>query len=302
MTYSMAIQKMVMKKMQFLTSVIIVIFNIPLKSAAQEIASADSAIAKHTEEKSYGLVSTYYNSNIIFLGRKSSSKAPYLSSFAGYYHKSGLFINGGASYLVASGEKRVDLFTVTTGYDYSLKSFTTGIYGTKYFFNNKSTTVKSELHGYVSAYADYDFDVVEVYVDGSVYLGNTTDFILGAAVSHVFYTAKDKLRIIPTLYLNAGTQNYYSNYNNNLRFRRHMLDGSGSQSMGTGMAGMGSFKALDYELSVPVSYTIKKFKFSFETVYAIPVNAATITNDQNTYKEDISNSFFWSLGISYKIF
>jgi len=57
---------------------------------------------------------------------------------------------------------------------------------------------------------------------------------------------------------------------------------------------------LDYELSVPVGYTLNKFRFSFTPVYAMPVNAATITNGQNTYKEDLSNSFFWSLGVSYK--
>ena len=276
---------------------------VPIKSISQEESTADSTVKESPmEKKSYGLVSTNYNSDIVFLGRKSSSRAPYLSAFAGYYNKSGLFTNGGASYLAASGEKRIDLFTVTTGYDFYLKNFSAGISGTKYFFNNKSYTVKSELAGNVSAYMDYDFDIADVYIDGSTYFSNTTDFIVGVSVSHTFYAVNDNLTITPTAYLNAGTQNYYSDYNNNLRFGRHMLGDGRSLSMGTGMMGGGSFKVLDYELSVPVSYGFKKFSFSFSPVYAIPVNAATITNDQNTYKEDISNSFFWSLGVSYKIF
>ncbi len=291
-----------MKNIFLFVSILTVLFFTTVKSIAQETSSADSTAAYRPKEKSYGLVSTNYYSDIVFLGRKSSSRAPYLSAFAGYFHKSGLFINGGASYLAASGENRIDLFTLTTGYDYYLKNFSAGIYGTKYFFNNKSNTVKSELSGYVAAYADYDFDIADVYIDGSAYFSNTTDFILSAAVSHTFYAVNDNLTITPAVYLNAGTQNYYSNYNNNRKFRRNMMEGGGS-SPGTGMmGGGGSFKVLDYELSVPVSYTLKKLRFSFTPVFAIPVNPATITNDQDTYKEELSNSFFWSVGVSYKIF
>ena len=291
-----------MKNIFFFAFILMILFIVPLKSIAQETSNTDSTVSNQSEEKSYGLVKTNYKSNIVFLGRKSSSRAPYLSAFAGYYNKSGLFINGGVSYLVASAEKRIDLFTVTAGYDFYLKSFTAGISGTKYFFNNKSYSIKSELSGDVSAYIDYDFDIADVYIDGSTYFSNTTDFIVGAAVSHIFYAVNDNFTITPTVYLNAGTQNYYSNYNNNLRFGRHMLGNDGSVSTGTGMMGGVSFTVLDYELSIPVSYRLKKFSFSFSPVYAIPVNAATITNGQNTYKEDLSNSFSWSVGVSYKIF
>jgi len=290
-----------MKNILLFASFLLVLFITPIKSIAQEKFNADSTEKESSDEKkSYGLVSTNYNNNIVFLGRKSFLAAPYLSAFAGYYHKSGLFINGGASYLAATGENRFDLFTLTTGYDFYLKNFNAGISGSKYFFNNKSYTVKSELSGYVSAYADYDFDIVDVYIDGSAYFSNTTDFILGAAVSHTFYAANDNLAITPTVYLNAGTQNYYSNYNNNLRFGRHMIGGGGSSPMGGGMGEAVSFYMLDYELSVLISYTLNKFRFSFYPVYAIPVNAATIANGPNIYKEDLSNSFFWSLGVSYK--
>lgn len=293
-----------MKSMLLFALILMVLFITPIKSIAQEKSTADpTAKESSMEKKSYGSVSTNYSSDLVFLGRKSSAKTPYLSAFAGYYHTSGLFINGGASYLAASGGKRIDLFTVTSGYDFYLKNFSAGVYGTKYFFNDKSYTVKSELSGNVSAYMDYDFDIVDVYIDGSTYFSNTTDFILGAAVSHSFYASDGKLTITPTFYINAGTQNYYGSYNNNLRFRRNMMGGGGSSSMGTGMNGALSFNVLDYELGVPVSYTLNnKFGFTFYPVYAIPVNAATITNGTNTYKEDLSNSFFWSAGLSYKIF
>jgi hypothetical protein len=289
-----------MKKYKcFYSLLLVLIFNSPKISIAQKISSADSIVENQSREKSYGLISTDYYNDIVFLGRKSSTRAPYLSMLAGYYHTSGLFINSGISYLAASGENRVDLFSLKAGYTFYLKSFSTGISGAKYFFNNKSSTTKSGLSGNISAYVDYDFDILDVYVDGSTYFSNTTDFIVGAGVSHTFYAFNDNLKIAPSIYLNAGSQNYYSDYNNNQRFGRHMLNGVGSQSMGTGMT-RASMKVLDYELSVPVSYAISKFHFSFTPVFAIPVNPATITNSLNTYKEDLSNIFFWSVGVSYK--
>ncbi len=293
-----------MKSILLFAHILIVLFIAPVMSGAQEKFTADSAVKESPiEKKSYGLAGTNYNNDIVFLGRKSSAKAPYFSVFAGYYNKTGLFINVGASYLAASGENRIDLFTATSGYEFYLKNFSAGIYGTKYFFNDKSYTVKSELSGNVSAYMDYDLDIVDVYIDGSTYFSNTTDFIVGAGVRHTFYAANDKLTITPSVYLNSGTQNYYGDYNNNRRFGRNMMaDGGGSPSMGTGMTGEGSFRVLDYEWSVPLSYTMKKLNFSFTPVFAIPVNPATITNNQDTYKEDLSNSFFWSVGVSYKIF
>ena len=290
-----------MKKIILPVVIIIPLLIVQVKAVAQEKTTSDSATTRFEGKKSYGLVSANYNSDIVFLGRKSSSRAPYLSAQAGYYHKSGLFINSAVSYLAASREKRIDLFTSSVGYDFYRKKFSTGISGTGYFFNNKSYTAKSALTGYLNAYAGYDFDIVEVYMDGTAYFSNATDFILGLGISHSFYLADDNLRIIPSGYIYAGTQNYYGDYGNNQRFGRHMLSGGNSASMGAGMMGGGAFNILDYELSVPVSYTLNKFRFYFFPVYAIPVNAATITNNQDTYKEYLTNSFFWSLGVSYKI-
>lgn len=274
---------------------------VQLKSFAQEKTATDSIASDYANKKSYGLVSTNYYSDMVFLGRKSSSKAPYLSALAGFYHKSGLYMNGGVSYLAASGESRIDLFTLAAGYDYHLKNFSAGIYGTKYFFSHKSYAVKSELLGYAGAYAGYDFHIADVYIDGSVYISNATDFILGAGVSHSFYAAKNTLTITPVIYLSAGTQNYYSNYNHRLRFGQNLMNG-GSLSTGPGMMGGGisSFKVQDYELSVPVNYSRKNLRFSFLPGFAIPVNPSTITNSQYIYKEELSNSFFWSVGVSYK--
>lgn len=289
-----------MKKINFLSALLMLLLAVSTSSFSQETKVSDSGFVA-AKEQSYALAGLTFTSDIVFLGRKSPVKSPYISASGGYYHKSGLFINGVVSYLAASQQKRIDLFTATGGYDYYKKDFTAGISATGYVFNNNSYTVKSALSANLSAYADYNFDILEVYADGALYLSNQTDFIFSLSVSHNFYTANDKLKISPAFSLYSGTQNYYSNYNNNTRFGQHMLNAVGSNSMGAGMIGTGILNIQNYEFSVPVKYAHKRFQFIFLPVFALPVNAATITNNQTAYKEDLNSNFFWSLGVYYKI-
>ncbi|MBS4066072.1 MAG: hypothetical protein KGZ74_16040 [Chitinophagaceae bacterium] len=267
-----------MKKINILLMLLMMLLIVSVSSYSQEKKSPDSSSAV-TKESSYILAGAAFNSDIVFLGRKSSIKSPYISTSAGYYHKSGLFITGIVSYLAASQQNRIDLFTASGGYDYYKKNFSAGISATGYVFNNKSYTVKSALAANLNAYADYDFDILEVYADGTMYFSNQSDFILSASVSHNFYTANDKLKISPTFSLYSGKQNYYSSYNNNKRFGQHMINTGSSNTMGIGMMSGGIFNIQNYEFSVPVRYDLKYFRFQLLPVYAIPVNPATITDN-----------------------
>lgn len=288
-----------MKKISVLSVLLVMLLIVSVSSYSQEKKNPDSSYAI-TKDSSYILAGTAFNSDIVFLGRKSLNKSPYISASVGYYHKSGFFISGVVSYLAASQQNRVDLFTVSGGYDYYKKNFSAGISTTGYVFNNKSYTVKSALTANLNAYADYDFDILELYADGTMYFSNQSDFIFSAAISHNFYTANDNLKISPSFSLYSGTQNYYSSYNNNKRFGQHMFAAGGSNTMGSGMMSGGVFNIQNYEFSVPVRYDFKHFRFIFLPVYAMPVNPAIITDNQNTYKEDLNNNFFWSLGMIYK--
>ena len=288
-----------MKKRNFLLMLLVILLIVPASSNSQEKKVPNSGAAIATEP-SYILAGTAFNSDIVFLGRKSAIKSPYISASAGYYHKSGLFITGIVSYLAASAQNRIDLFTASGGYDYYKKNFSAGVSATGYVFNNKSYTVKSALTANLNVYADYDFDILEVYADGTMYFSNQSDFIFSAAVSHNFYTANDKLKISPTFSLYSGTQNYYSSYKNNQRFGQHMINTGNANTMGTGMMSSSIFNIQNYEFSVPVRYDFKHFRFQLLPVYAIPVNPATITDNLSTYQEDLSNTFFWSIGVFYK--
>ncbi|OQP60157.1 hypothetical protein A3860_34315 [Niastella vici] len=297
----MPLKKQVMNKTTFFTGVLVTLITIGVHTFAQQQPTSDSIFNSNGKDKSYALVGMTYNSDIVFLGRRSPVKSPYVSASLSYYNKTGLYLTGTISWLASSKGKGIDLFTASGGYDYNKKKFVAGIFATGYVFNSKSQTAKSALTGKLNAYADYDFDILEIYGDGTLYLSNEMDYVFSLAVSHNFYARNGKLEISPSFSLYAGTQNYFSNYNNNMRFGQHMLNNINIPSMGTGMMGKGTFNMLDYEFGLPVQYLLKRFQFFFFPVYAIPVNAATITENQNTYKEDLSNTFYWSLGVSYKI-
>ena len=59
--------------------------------------------------KSFWLANINYLNNNVYLGRKDSVPSPYITASLGYYHKSGLFVNASASYLMEPGQGRIDL-------------------------------------------------------------------------------------------------------------------------------------------------------------------------------------------------
>ena len=65
-----------MKKIILPVVIIIPLLIVQVKAVAQEKTTSDSATTRFEGKKSYGLVSANYNSDIVFLGRKSSSRAP----------------------------------------------------------------------------------------------------------------------------------------------------------------------------------------------------------------------------------
>ncbi len=276
--------------------------NLPAQSVAADTAKPVSEI-----NNSYAEAGIQYISNIVFAGRKDSVAVPYVSPSIGYSHKSGVFVKGSLSWLTSAKESRVDLYTLTAGYVYSKKNFIAGVDATKYFFNSSSTNVQSEISGYAALFSGYSFkDIITVYVDGMISFSSKPDFILGTELNHTFYAVSDQLKITPTIYVNFGTQNYYNEYTSYKR------SGSGAGG-GYGNGGGGStqtttvtaaestkFQLLDYEFSLPVSYTYKKLTVFCTPVFAIPVNPSLITIDGQTTREVLSNSFFWSAGIAYR--
>lgn len=260
-------------------------------------------------EKSDFVIGARYNSDYYFMGRSDSAKAPYLSPYAGYYHKSGFFVRGSFSYLTAAGEGRIDLVTLSGGYDYYGKKFAAGLSASEYFFSDLSFAVQAEMSTYLSAYAGYDFSLFLVYADAGLGFSDATDIFLGVEINRPFFALKNRLRITPAVYLNAGTQQYYDQYYKNRSYSTGAGMGKGKGSMGqqpaTTQNGQiveaSKFKVLDYEADLQISYKIQKIRLYFSTTWTFPINPATVVTDQGTFPEDLKNGFYWSSGIRFTL-
>ena len=268
----------------------------------------DDSAAAAAPAKSYGKLSVGYLTNSVFNGRKDSLNTPYVTPTLGYYDKSGFFADGALSYLARAGSDGIDLVTLEAGYDFSINNFDGGIMGSKFFYNSNSTNTKSEISGSLSASAAYDFGFIHPSLLASLNFGKNTDYALSFSLDHAFYAADDKLVITPSLLMNASTQNYYGSYYNNRKYAK--LRKKVYYDISADVSDAARFKLLDYECSVPIDYTVKKFTFSCIPAFAIPVNPAVVTVNikasatsatvSKTVTEKTGNSFFATFEVSYK--
>lgn len=289
----------------FIAFFVIILFLITYPSKAQTYLALpyDSTL-----DKSETRIGMWYSSDYYYMGRADSAKAPYLSPSIGYYHHSGVFVHTSLSYLTTPGEGRIDLITLTAGYEYYGKNFIAGISASEYFFSDYSYAIPSEMSTYLNAYGGYDLSVIMLYADASLGFSDYTDLFLGGEINRTFFFFRNRLRITPAVYINAGSQHYYNEY----YIYRSTQTGEG-KGKGNGKGGSGQapptttttteviesekFQILDYEADLQVTYKIGKLRLYTSTTWTFPVNPATIVTDQGTYKEELKNGLYWSSGI-----
>lgn len=273
----------------------------------------DTAIAQTNKRQLYDStlhkselrIGVRYTSDYYYMGRADSAAAPYLSPTVGYFHKSGFSVRSSLSYLMASGEGRVDLTTLSGGYDFYGKKVAAGVSITEYFFNDQSYSVQSEMSTYLNAYVGYDFSAFVLYADASLGFSESTDVFLGAEINRTFYTLRNRVRVTPAIYMNAGTQKYYNEYyamrSTQTGAGKGKGKGSGAQQPSTTpqlqIVASDKFEVLDYEVDLQVSYTIRKVRFYALTTWTFAVNPAAVVTDTGTYEEELKNGFYWSSGI-----
>lgn len=297
---------------------------------AQSTAHAVDTV-KNADNSSTLQFSVRYKSDSYYMGRADSAKAPYIIPSVSYYHKSGLFLSGYVSYLTASNQNRVDVYTVAGGYDYFGEKVLAGISVSQYFFNDSSYAVQSEMRTYLSAYAGYYFKGFMLVADASLAMSSSMDYFLGGEISRSFYMIRNKLRITPSFNMNWGTQNYYKEYYSERSITTGSKksssnisgNGQGGQGLGSGpgsgisTGGGGTtttttikevttlesekFQLLDYEWALQASYKLKQFRFIASATVLLPVNPSTVVTDQGTYEEVLKTGWLWSAGIRYII-
>ena len=299
-----------MKSYTFNFSILLLFFICNYTLFAQN--TSDTVKENVADEKSYFSLGLNFINDAVYLGRKDSISAPYLYPQLSYYNKSGFYVTGSFSYLTKSSQSRIDLFLGTVGYEFTSDKFRGDLSFTKYFFNNDSYNVISEVEADLTARAGYDFDVIDLAVSLSTFFnkGSSSDFFLSSEISHNFLNENGDFQISPTVGIFFGSQNFYEEYYMNNRFGNGRGQGSGSgQGIGGTMATTTStvvlnesekFNLMAIELSAPIRYVAKPFTFMFLPVFVIPQNPATLTVDSEIYEEDLENTFYFMLGVNYR--
>ncbi|HMH34336.1 MAG TPA: hypothetical protein VK543_14960 [Puia sp.] len=265
------------------------------------------------QKKSHWIVGTSYQSNDVYLGRKDSVSVPYFTPSIGYHDKSGLFLTGSFSYLPKAGESRIDVVTIEGGYSYTSDDLSAELSLAKDFYNDQSYAVSAEIKGRISARVSYDLGFIEPSVDLGAIFADKPDVVMGFGLEHSFSFFKEKLEIDPTFRVNAGSQNYYSNYYSKRRYssKRNTAKGNNTASITASLANASRFAVMDYEWELSVEYKLnKRIKLSFTPTLAIPVNPSTVTIvtkspgnsiTSQIYTESLSSTYYFALGFSYAL-
>lgn len=267
--------------------------------------------AKEADKKdsipSYFKLSAGYLSNAVYNGRKDSMVLPYITPSIGYYNKSGLYISGSVSYLAAASENRIDLFALEAGYNFNISNnISADINGSKYFYNNSSTSVSSEMKGSLGGDVSYDPGIISLNAGVYLSFASKTDVFFSGAIAHGFYFGdkENAWSITPGIATNLGTQNFYQAYIKNRKYaiagsgrgrsRSGARNGGGATISTINVTGYQKFSVLDYELSLPVTYDGKKWGISFIPTYAIPQSpvASTLPNGSVYIMENLENIFY----------
>ena len=279
--------------------------------------TSDSVEQSKMGDPSYVSIAVNFMNDAVYLGRKDSISAPYLYPSITYFNKTGLYATGSFSFLTKSNESRIDLFLGTIGYEINSKKFSGDISFTKYFFNTDSYNVISEVEADLTGTLGYDFDVFNLNLSLTNFFNknSTSDIFLSSEISHDFVSTDRKFQISPTMGIFLGSQNFYKEYYIYNRFGSERSTGSGQGSgQGTGSTAdpietttttvvleeSEKFDLMAVEFSIPIWYMAKPFTVSFLPVLVVPQNPATLTVDSAIYEEDLENTFYWMVGLSYR--
>jgi len=277
---------------------------------SENVSFINDAVFTSNKEASYVSVNVSFINDAVFMGRKDSIATPYLYPSILYHNKYGFYASGSLSYLTASNEGRIDLLLISAGYDFSIKKLDGDISFTKYFFNDDSNNVISEVASDLTASLKYDFNVINLGVTANTYFNknDSSDYFLSTEISHDFVSDNQKFQISPTAGVNFGTQNFYEEYYINNRY------GSGRSGQGSGQGSGGStqiitevgiqesedFNLMAIEFSLPMWYVYDSFTFSFLPALVLPQNEATLVVDDVVVEEDLESTFYWVFSMSYQ--
>lgn len=286
----------------------------PLDSTRSSLDSTRSSLdsaPSHHHKYSHFATGITFQSDDVYLGRKDSTALPYYTPTVSYFHKSGLYATASISYLKNATASRVDLVTVDAGYMFTKGKYAGTFTVTKYFYNSQSTSVTSDIKASADYLNSYDLGFIKPSFTATLNMGDKTDFAATLGLSHTIELIKDKWEITPGFNAEGSTQDFYSDYYRNRKYKikkKKVVVGTGEAEVTGTVLNASTFRVLDYEATMPIEYSIGKCTIGFTPTYNMPVHPATLAihtvkdNGQitdTTRTEKIANTFYFTLAVDF---
>ncbi len=219
-----------------------------------------------------------YGSNSSFFGRTQTTRYPYTAGELTYKSRFGVW-GSAVGYNLLNTGSTLDETDLSLGWDGDLsKKVDASASYSRFLFAPNSPLVKSSVNNSFDGYLGWDWGYVYTRLNAAYLFGETSDGFLVLDNSRNFefekvFTAEDYVSIEPRISATAGTQRFAetSLVQQVQRGNGHGNSGNAGKTTTTTTTTT-RFQVLNYELRVPVTYSLGKVSVQVAWRYSIPVN------------------------------
>jgi len=252
-----------------------------LPAAAQDVGSSRptstpaAAPAPETQHGSFTAALSYGN-NSSFFGRTQTTRYPYTTGELTYKAHNGVWGSVVGYNLLDTGSL-VDETDASLGWDGDLsKTVDASLSYSRFFFADNSPLVKSSVNNSIDGYVGLDWGYVYTRLNAAYLFGESQDFFVVLDNSRNFefervFTADGYLSLEPRLSMTAGTQHFVET-SIEQQIKRGRGKGKGNTTASTTTTSSTRFQVLNYELRVPLTYSLGAVSVQVAWRYALPVN------------------------------
>lgn len=255
--------------------------------AAEKIKSDPAAIGFK--------ISANYNSGLNYYGRtdslRSSGFYPLAELWLGekfYINAAPVFVNNRAVSFQYAGT------IATAGYQFTDDDWAGNLYFLKPFYQENAELVQVALKAQSGVTLSWLNKYINITAGADIKFSDKTDYGATAGLDHIFrfqLTEKSVLVIDPSVYVNAGTQQFTKTY---LKKTPGFLLFPGTEQVLTESAE--KFSILSYEFSAPVIFAAGKLQLLFTPAYVLPQNLIVVEGRPDL-SERGRNMFYMTAGV-----
>ncbi len=252
-------------------------------AAGQDVGSGQAAgspaVAVDSAARHGGFTAALsYGSNSSFFGRTQTTRYPYITGELTYKSRFGVW-GSAVSYNLLNTTSFVDETDLSVGWDVELsKKVDASVSYSRFLFAANSPLVKSSVNNSLDGYLGWDWGYVYSRLNAAYLFGDTSDLFLVLDNSRNFefekvLTPKGYLSIEPRVSVTAGTQSFAeTSLVQQVKRGNNPGRGPGKGGTSTVTTTTTRFQVLNYELRVPVTYSLGVVSVQVAWRYSIPVN------------------------------